>query len=571
MISVRADSTFNFRMTRNRLPAALLLVFAPLAAIAAAPGLPDAGAIFQQLVPPASPLPSSNPSRVMIEKTDSGKMPPSSPFLVQSIQITGNTLIDKPTLLALVAHAEGKTITLPELGELAALITAYYRSHDFPLARAFIPPQSIAQGVVRIEVIEAIYGTGSLENSTQVSDTLLQATLSQLQTGQAISQTKMDHVLLLLSDVPGVLVDATLKPGSAMGSSDFVVTTTPSPPVFGSVTFDNYGNRYTGRARVSGSFSVLNALHHGDTLSVNALTSGRGMHYGRLGYESLLNGRGTRLGAAYSTLNYVLGQPITTDIHGTAQVSSLWAKHPVVRSRDANVYGQIQYDGFKLRDFYASAIQNNRNLTSRTLSLLGDLRDEWLGGGGVNSWNLNWSSGQVTFDNPAAQLADAATANTQGSFSKWNASFVRLQSITPDALLYVTSSAQWASSNLDSSQRMSIGGPYTVRAYDIGTMSGDKGYFWSAEYRHNLGQASTGQWQAVAFMESAHVTVNTNTWPGMTGANSGTLNGIGLGLNWTGPDKWSMKAYLANPVGSAPSLAGSARSPRAWVELVRKL
>ena len=50
MIPVRATSTFASRMTRNRLSAALLLALTPLAATAAAPVLPDAGAIFQQLV-----------------------------------------------------------------------------------------------------------------------------------------------------------------------------------------------------------------------------------------------------------------------------------------------------------------------------------------------------------------------------------------------------------------------------------------------------------------------------------------------------------------------------------------
>ena len=131
-------------------------------------------------------------------------------------------------------------------------------------------------------------------------------------------------------------------------------------------------------------------------------------------------------------------------MHGTVQVASLWARHLLVRSRDTNVNGKIQYDGLKLRDFYSSAIQNDRSLANWTLSLSGDMRDQWLAGGGVNSWSLNWSAGRVAFDNPAARLADAATANTQGSFSKWNASFVRLQALTPDALLYLTASGQWA-------------------------------------------------------------------------------------------------------------------------------
>ena len=142
------------------------------------------------------------------------------------------------------------------------------------------------------------------------------------------------------------------------------------------------------------------------------------MRYGRLGYVIPAEWTGNAPGGRLFNAGLCLGGPITTDIHGTAQVASLWARHPLVRSRDANVNGQIQYDGLKLRDFYSSAIQNDRSLANWTLSLSGDMRDQWLAGGGVNSWSLNWSAGRVAFDNPAARLADAATAHTQGSFSK---------------------------------------------------------------------------------------------------------------------------------------------------------
>lgn len=564
-------SISNVRRTCHPLTAALLLAVAPLTAFAVDAVLPDAGTILQQLAPLTPLTPSSDRGALTIEQPAENKMPASLPFLVHSFEITGNTQIDTPTLLALVAKFQGTTLTLPEVAEVANLITAYYRSHDFPLARAIIPPQTIERGIVRIEVIEALYGQVSLDNSSQVNDALLQSMLSPLQGGQAISQTRMDHVLLLLSDVPGVLVDATLKPGSEIGSSDLVVSTLPGPSVFGSVTLDNYGNRYTGRERLSGALSVLNVLDLGDTLSVNAMSSGRGMHYGRLGYEFMFNGLGTRLGAAYSMLDYVLGAPITTDIHGTAQVTSLWAKHPLIRSRDANVQVQIQYDAIKLRDFYAVTIENDRSLSNLSLSLSGDVRDQWFDSAAVNAWTLNWSTGHVGFDNATAHGADATTANTQGGFSKWNASLVRLQALTPESQLHLTASTQWARNNLDSSQRMSVGGPYSVRAYDPGVMSGDKGYFLGAEYRYTLGQDLAGQWQAVAFVESAHITANAVPWQGVTGANSGRASGVGLGLNWTGPNQWSLKAFLAKPVGAVPSLASSSHSVRAWLELVKKL
>jgi hemolysin activation/secretion protein len=512
--------------------------------------------------------PTTNSVDLKIEQANSSNLPLTSAFLVRSIQLTGNRLIDTATLLALVDSAKGKHLTLSELSKFAALITAYYRSHDFPLARAIIPPQTIALGVVRIEVIEAGYGQIRLNNSSKVTDALLQSTLSQLQSGDAISQTNMEHVLLLLSDVPGVLVDATLTPGDAKGSSDFVVTTTHGTSAYGSMMLDSYGNRYTGRERIGGALNVLNLLHQGDTLSVNALSSGHGMNYARLGYEFLVNGRGMRLGGAHSALDYVLGAPYP-GISGTAQVSSLWLKHPLIRSRETNINGQIEHDRLTLRDYYSNAIQTNRSLSKWTLGLNGDARNEWLAGG-INSWNLGWSTGRVAFDNAAAQLYDASTANSQGSFSKWNANFIRLQALTPAASLHLTAAGQWAGKNLDSSQKMSAGGPHTVRAYDMGVLSGDNGYFLSAEYRHKLPGNYVGQWQLAAFVDRAHVTFNSNAWPAVTGASSSTLNGAGVGINWNAPEQWSLKASLATPIGSKPALVGSTRSTRAWVELVRR-
>ena len=163
---------------------------------------------------------------------------------------------------------------------------------------------------------------------------------------------------------------------------------------------------------------MLNLLYRGDTLSVNALTSGHGMRYGRLGYVIPAEWTGNAPRDRLFNAGLCFGRAHHHRHTRHEQVASLWARHLLVRSRDTNVNGKIQYDGLKLRDFYSSAIQNDRSLANWTLSLSGDMRDQWLAGGGVNSWSLNWSAGRVAFDNPAARLADAATANTQGSFSK---------------------------------------------------------------------------------------------------------------------------------------------------------
>ena len=561
-------NTFSKTQIVTPLVAVFALAFAPLETSAAAPGIPDAGTILQQMQPVMPALPSTRGTGLTIEQTDGSKLPPSEPFMVQGVQIVGNTLVDTPTLLALVADLQGHTLTLPQLGDLASRITAYYQGKGYPLARAIIPAQTITLGVVRIEVIEALYGKIGLDNTSQVNSHLLEVTLSPLQTGKAIAQTEMNRALLLLSDIPGVVVNATLRPGDVVSTSDLQVETTPTPAVSGNVVLDGYGNRYTGRERIGSTLNVNNPLHHGDTLNVSGLSSGSNMTYGRLAYDSLLNGQGTRVGGAYSTLEYALGAPLKElNAHGTSQIRSLWAKQPLLRSRDANVYGQIQYDALKLRDHVdASVIRTDRNLKNWTLSLAGDATDE-IGTGGMSSWSLGWTRGYVGFDTNLAELADAATAKTQGNFSKWNVQLARLQALGARDNVYLAFSGQWSDTNLDSSQKMSLGGPYTVRAYDMGAVSGDAGYSVNVEYRHDLGQIGVGQWQSVAFIDSASVTVNHNTWS--AGTNSATLSGAGIGLNWSGPDQWSAKLYVATPIGSVPVLVGSNHSTRGWIEVSR--
>lgn len=546
----------------------LLLAF-PIVAQAAGPVTPNAGSILQQVQPLMPQVPSSTGTGLTIEQQGSGNLPPSSPFEVKRIQLSGNTLFDIPTLHALVENSEGKTITLSDLGELAARITDYYHTHGYPLARAYIPAQTIEAGLVRIEIIEARYGKVKLDNHSRVVEPLLDATLSVLQSGQFIGQAGMDRILLLLSDVPGVEISATLKPGETVGTSDLLVEAIPGPLVSGNLALDNYGNQYTGRKRAGATVNFINPFRHGDYISLGGLTSGDGMNYARASYDVLLNGRGSHIGGSYSSMYYILGDTLASlNGHGTARVGSLWVRHPFMRSRDVNLYGQVQYDRMMLRDHIdASGIQTDRHLDIWTANLSGDDRDTFLPGEAINTWSVVWASGRVIFDNAGAQSTDAQTGNTQAGFSKWNVSFSRLQSVGQKNALFISFAGQLANGNLDSSQKLAVGGANSVRAYDMGAVSGDTGLLLTTEFRRDLGQLWQGSFQSVGFVDTAHMTINKNVWGG--GANSAILTGVGVGLSWMGPNRWSARTYIAKPVGSTPELTGIGASTRVWLDMGR--
>ena len=538
--------------------------FAALAADQVTP--PNAGSVLQQAQPVKPPVPSSTGTGLTIESQNAARLPPSAPFAVTSIQITGNTAFTTATLHVLVADAEGKSLTLEQFGAIVARITDYYHNHNYPLARAVIPAQSIKDGVVQVMVIEARYGAIKLDNRSRAGAGLVQNTLSSLQPGQAVQQTSLDHALLLVSDIPGVASIATLKPGDAVGTSDLQVQANATAPVTATTSLDNYGDRYTGRVRFGGTLNFIEPLHHGDDLSLSVLTAGSDMNYGSLSYETLLNGLGTRVGGSFAALHYSLGDTLEAlDAHGTAEVASIWIRQPLVRTGEWNLYGQLRYDHQKLDDdIDATDLKTDRHLNNWSLSLNGDWREAVLAGG-LGTWNLGVTTGRVDFDNAEAQLADSATARTQGAFTKWNGTIAHSLNMTRDTELYLTVSGQWTNGNLDASQKMVAGGPYTVRAYDIDAVSGDTGVLGSLEVRHTLGLALGGRFQVLAFVDGQRVTVNKNPW--VSSVNSATLSGAGLGINWAWPHQWLVKSYVAAPLGSAPELVGIDHSVHAWAEI----
>lgn len=552
------------------------------AAHAAAPGQPNAGSILQQVQPLPAPTYTPNSPWLMFDKSDDKekRLLSNETFMLRGIQITHNTIFDTATLTALVADALGAELSLSQLSELAARLTDYYRSHGYPLARTIIPAQTIEAGVVRLQVIEPRYGQITLENQSQIRDPLLNATLGALKRGGFVEESALDRSLLLLSDLPGIIVVPSLKRGAENGTSDLVVNTRSGPSVSGNVGLNNHGNKYTGDVNLSGSIVVNNPFHRGDTLALNVLTSGPGVNYGGIAYDTVLNGHGTHVGGSTSSLRYNFNTSATPagaaaastlDGSGTAQVTSLWVKQALLRSRGKNVYAQLKYDHVVLRDHLdvgSSQIYTDRHLENITANLSGYFQSDFMSTG-MTSWSLDTTLGQLVFDDPTAKTENAKTSNTSGGFSKLTGSLLHIQNLGGQRELVMGLRGQWAGSNLDTSQKMVAGGPYSVRAYAAGTLSADAGYLLTAELKQPIGTALGGQVTATAFMDTTSVTINQKIWPG-AGLNKATLSGAGFGLNWAGPNQYTVTAYAATPIGSKSPLVGNVKSTQFSIEVQKR-
>ncbi len=525
--------------------------------------IPSGGELLQESTRPTLPNPSST-TGLTIHEPAAPELPTSDPFMVRHIEITGNTLLASAELHSLVAPSEGKMLNLSLLQELAGLITKRYQDHGYLLSRAYIPPQTLSNGSVRIAVLEARYGAVTLANTSRVSDALLLSYLRPLEVGGPVAEGALQRSLLLLSDVPGAVVNSTLAPGADPGTTELQLLATPGAPASGSFGLDNAGNRYTGRERLSAAINLNDPLHRGDVLSLNAMTSGPGLTYGRVGYQALLaNGEGTTMGAAVSGLYYHLGNGLSDlHAHGTAEVETLTVMQPLIRSIAGNLFTQFAFDAKQLRDETdASDIHTDRHTDAVTLTLAGDRRDSL----GISNMSLDLSAGHLGFDNEAAQAANASTARTGGTYAKYTLSLARLQALSDSNSLYVAVNGQTADRNLDSSEQFFLGGPNSVRAYDVGTIGGAIGALASAELRHNLGVSFHGTWQTIVFADSGVVRIYKEVFA--PGDNTATLSGAGFGLNWVGGRGWTAAFEVAKPIGAVPTLVGGAASSRVWLEI----
>ncbi len=525
--------------------------------------IPSSGELLQEAARPKPPQPSSD-SGLTIKEPAAQQLPASDSFLVRQIEITGNTLLPALELRSLVQPSEGKMLNLASLQDLAAVITKRYQDHGYLLSRAYIPPQTLSLGSVRIAVLEALYGTVAISNTSRVSDALLKSYLRPLESGSPVTEDGLQRSLLLLSDVPGAVVNSTLAPGVDPGTTDLELSATPGAPDSGSFGLDNAGNRYTGRERLSAAVNDNDPLRRGDVLSLNAMTSGPDLTYGRLGYQALLaDGEGTTVGGALSALYYRLGNGLSDlHAHGTAEVESLTLMQPLIRSIAGNLFAQFAFDAKQMRDETdASDIHTNRHTDALTMTLAGDRRDS----SGISNMNLGLSVGNLAFDNQAAELANSSAARTAGTYAKYALSLARLQALSASNGLYFAVNGQAANKNLDSSEQLFLGGPNSVRAYDVGTIGGALGVLASVELRHNFGVSSHGSWQTILFTDSGVVRIYRNVFA--TGDNTAMLSGAGIGLDWDGGNGWTAAFAMAKSIGAVPTLVGDAASSRVWLEI----
>ena len=465
----------------------------------------------------------------------------------------------------MVADYTKKEQTLAAMQQAANIITKYLRSKGYPLAQAYIPAQNIEGGVVEVAVLIGRIGEIVIKNTSSIQDAAIRKQLIALQPGGYITQAKLERAALMANELSGVDAKLTLTPGKTTGLTDVILTVQPKgSKISGSASVNNWGNRYTGSWQWGTSIKLSNLSQSGDNASLYLTTAGKGLLSGNLFYQIPVM-EGGKLNLGYSRMRYELSNnpdfdPATD--YGDANTVHADFTYMISRSRASNLNLIIGYDNKRLQDYFKGNITNKKS-RMYSVGISGDSNDAW-GGGGATAYGITHYQGRL------AGESSETTIENLGNWHKTSYSLMRMQNVTDNVSLFVALSGQKAGNNLDSSEHFSLGGATGVRAYPINEASGDEGWLLNTELRWLLPKKiGRGSVQLVAFYDTGTSQINKYQNPQDISSNRRSLSGAGLGINYTVPSDYYIKAHYAWKTGSEAAKSDTDKSGRFWLQVVK--
>jgi len=527
---------------------------------------PDAGRILNQENErrKAKEIPKEIPKSLLEETQKKEIRTSQEKILVKSFKIEGNIkAFQISEVQDLLIDLNNQQLTFEQIQLAADRITAAYNKKGFLLAQAIIPKQEIKDGIVIILINE-----GKLDSkepykingqNLRISEERLKAYMDKA-LGDNVLKDSVERGLLNIFDNPGVKANLALEPGSDPGSTRMILNVNEGPLAQGSFTIDNYGNRYTGDLRASASVDFNNPTGIGDQIGVLATKAIEGdLELKKFSYNFPISSNGLRGGVFYSVVDFKIGKELKTNPQsiGKAENANLNLKYPLIRSVAEAVIMNFNYDKKYLYNTSSGSVTSDKELDNFNLGITYQKTDQIFGGGFTQA-NINFTRGDLDLSKVASSLSGdqgASGYKTNGSFNKQNIQISRIQRVNEKFNLNFLADAQFSSKNLDTSEKMSLGGPSGIRAYPSGEASGDEGYRYNIDLKYSLGNFPLiGNLTSSIFYDYGRIKQykNKGVSSSTVSNNEYYLSGHGLGLEAINSNNFSLKFIAAHTNGGNP-------------------
>jgi len=493
--------------------------------------LPNSTPREPQLPPTPEPLP---PPEELLPTTPTTPLTPEvSPvtvpdkFTVERFEFTGNTAFSNSQLAEVTAEFTGRPLTFAELLEARSAVTKLYVDNGYVTSGALIPPQSLAGGVVMIQVVEGSLEAIQVNGTRRLNPNYVRSRLA-IATPKPLNVPRLLEALRLLQLDPLIEnLSAELAAGPNPGSSLLALRVQEANSFSAQTNLNNGRSPSVGSFRRNVQLTEANLLGLGDGLSVG-YTNTDGSNGFDISYTVPLNPRNGTLNLSYgNTSSHVIEPPFDLiDIESSSRYFDLTFRQPVIQTPSQELVlgltASRRESNTSLLDIpfplsegadeegrtRVSAVRFFQEWTQRSAVEVIALRSQFNIGLGVLNATVNDKS-------------------PDSRFLSWRgqAQWVRL--LAPDTVLLVRGDLQLADRSLLPIEQIGLGGFGSIRGYRQDLLLADNGALASAELR--LPILRIRQWQGilhlVPFVDVGTAWNNSGTNPDPT-----TLASVGLGL-----------------------------------------
>lgn len=459
---------------------------------------------------------------------------------LKSIEVQDAHIIPDDLIRSTYSDLIGQKVSVAQIYGVANKITKLYRDRGYVLSRALIPEQDIKNGAVRLQIVEGFISNYTIQGTPRGATRELNAYAEKLTKSGALTAKNLERYLLLMNDLPGLQVRSVLSPSKTIaGGADMTLVVTQDT-FEGSIGADNFGNAFLGEFRGTAGLQFNSLLHSSDQWNGTFLYADPAdseLAYYDVGFKHNLGREGTVLGlnASYvRTDPSLLDSLALLDAEGHSFNYSIDLQHPVIRSRQTNLYAGARFDITRNRTDYGpglSAIETDDS--QRILRLNGTLThlDDW---SGYNTAGFEISQGIEMLGGSHKGDAKLSRASGDPSFTKATLELTRLQQISGPWSAFVGINGQLAAQALLASEEFGFGGTAYGRGFDSSEITGDHGLASKIEltYTGQPQQNYFRQYQVFGFYDIGLVW-NKDPGTGQSSRESGASAGVGSRLIFT--------------------------------------
>ena len=551
--------------------------------------VPDAGSLLKEEedIKNYKKIPRSIPK---IDEEKEKKSKPiddlKSSIFVNEIRFSGKIKkFTEAKLKSLLKDYTNKQLSFSEINEAVELIQEFYLVNDFFLAKVTLPEQEVVDGIIYININEGKLDSKDpfviKENNLRLyKDILTDYLENALSTG--ITKNGLERALLNINDLPGISAVSTIEPGVEEGSSKIILNVVEDDLLTGSITLDNYGNRYTAKQRSTVQIDVNNPSKIGDKLSITkTFNTGQKFDYSQFDYEVPVGQSGLKAFASASRLEFEIGKELKTNpvSIGNADTYEIGIKYPIQRTNNQSVFLKTSIEKKEIYNETTGVLTNDKTLEKTKIGLDFEgkniFQNDSISGISVSGifGELDLSKVNTDYTNDQSSTG----AKTHGDFSKALFDVYHIHRFTEKINFKYYGSLQYASKNLDSSEKMSLGGISGVRAYPSGEASGDEGYKLSFEVQYDLSKPDMDfDMIGTLFYDYGRIRQYKNSSNiSLTTPNEYSLSGWGVSFDLIANERVKLNLGWAQAIGdndgkssSGNNSDGRGGSSRAWFQVV---